>query len=156
MRPRYSIGDFIIDEHGHAKKRVLGSTEGRTRSDSAKDFARHGKQVSNPAPAPAYKSKLEAEYANDLMLQQRTGMIKAWWYEPFSFKLANGKRYRVDFMVWLLDGTTECHEIKGVHQNMRDSLTHLAWAAQKFPFHTWKLCKKWPDRSWSSRIVGAL
>jgi hypothetical protein len=99
---------------------------------------------------PPYKSKLELTFAVHLETRQRKGEIDGWLYEPFSFKLAAGKRYRVDFISWKttcaqgLDGAeitsrhTTAYEVKGWHKNYRDALTHLKWAAQRFPFLQWK------------------
>lgn len=97
-----------------------------------------------------YKSKLEAAFALYLQNQERHGIIDGWLYEPFTFKLAEGKRYRVDFVTWgyktlmTEDGDSAsvqeltAYECKGWHRNVRDSLTHLKWAAQRFPFFHWK------------------
>jgi len=94
------------------------------------------------APSP-YKSKLEAAFANHLVLLQKAGEIDGWLYEPFTFRLAEGKRYRVDFVSWVFASESNCfittaYECKGWHANYRDSLTHLKWAAQRFPFFSWK------------------
>ena len=99
---------------------------------------------------PPYKSKLELSFAVTLEAMKRQGQIDGWLYEPFVFKLAEGKRYRVDFISWVvrhhptLSGGDSDHlvvtayECKGWHKNYRDSLTHLKWAAQRFPFMQWK------------------
>jgi hypothetical protein len=84
-----------------------------------------------------YKNKLEKAFAQQLEAEWRAGVIKGWIYEPFTFKLAEGKRYRVDFITWGEEGTV-CYEVKGWHANIRDSLTHLSWAAQRFPFFKWR------------------
>jgi hypothetical protein len=104
-----------------------------------------------PSPSkPPYKSKLELSFAVTLEAMKRQGDIDGWLYEPFVFKLAEGKRYRVDFIAWKLhtvehvDGSISAYqrvtayECKGWHANYRDSLTHLAWAAQRFSFLQWK------------------
>ena len=89
------------------------------------------------SPYYPYKNKLEKAFATQLDAEWRAGAIKGWLYEPFSFKLAEGKRYRVDFVSWGEEGVV-CWETKGWHANIRDSLTHLNWAAQRFPFFKWK------------------
>jgi len=90
-----------------------------------------------PAPAPdVYKSKLERRFAQQLAAELLAGTIQGWLYEPFSFQLGSGKRYRPDFVTWGSAGIVAV-ECKGYHKNMRDSLTHLAWAAQRFPFLKW-------------------
>ena len=109
--------------------------------------------VSNPAPSPQkpqYKSKLELAWATRLEVMRRNGEIDGWWYEPFTFRLAEGNRYRVDFIAWKwvegegVDGApigryvTTAYECKGWHRNMRAALIALKWSAQKFPFLAWK------------------
>lgn len=105
----------------------------------------------SPSPKkPQYKSKLELAWATRLEVMRREGEIDGWLYEPFTFRLAEGKRYRVDFLAWG-ERTVTCqyghevkvpciiaYECKGWHKNFRDSLTHLKWAAQRFPFFQWK------------------
>jgi hypothetical protein len=91
----------------------------------------------SPSPLCPYKNKLEKAFSVWLDAQWRAGAIKGWLYEPFSFKLAEGKRYRVDFVSWGDEGVV-CWETKGWHANIRDSLTHLKWAAQRFPFFKWR------------------
>lgn len=108
---------------------------------------------SHPSPSPQkpqYKSKLELAWATRLEVMRRAGEIDGWLYEPFSFRLAAGNRYRVDFISWKLvesegiDGApigrwvTTCYECKGWHRNMRAALIALKWSAQKFPFFEWK------------------
>ena len=85
---------------------------------------------------PPYKSKLEARYAAHLDMLVKTGEIRRWEYESMSLKLAQGKRYRPDFLVVLRLGSeakAELHEIKGRWtKNRRDGMTHLTWAAQRY------------------------
>lgn len=108
---------------------------------------------SHPSPSPKkpqYKSKLELAWATRLEVMRRNGEIDGWLYEPFTFRLAEGNRYRVDFIAWKwvegegVDGApigryvTTAYECKGWHRNMRAALIALKWSAQKFPFLAWK------------------
>lgn len=120
-------------------KRITGTVRAEGRSVKEQALAPLGALA---APSP-YKSKLEAAFANHLIGMHRAGIIDGWLYEPFTFRLAEGKRYRVDFVawVWVKDHgyyVTTAFECKGWHKNYRDSLTHLKWAAQRFPFFSWK------------------
>lgn len=108
------------------------------------------RRLQRPDALP-YRSKLETLYAKQLDLELRSGLIKGWLYEPFSFKLASGKRYRVDFVTWGEEGIT-CIECKGHHKNLRDSLTHLKWAASKFPFFIWRKVW-WQDGGWDGQYI---
>lgn len=51
--------------------------------------------------------------AIELEAKRRAGQIAAWWYERFTFKLADDTRYTPDFVIQELDGTLRCEEIKG-------------------------------------------
>lgn len=124
----------------------------------------HGitKAGSNPAHAPLeykgqqYKSKLEVAYAAHLDLELAAGLIMAWRYEPISFKLSKGKRYRPDFLVEhhsCLGRKLELIEIKGQWtKNRRDGITHLKWAAQLYPMFKWTLMSR-IGQSWESTDV---
>lgn len=111
----------------------------------------HRQGIPQPSNKPRYKSKLELGWALRLEVMKREGEIDGWLYEPFTFKLAEGKRYRADFIAWGKEEVigdegqllfyrdfTIAYECKGWHKNYRDSLTHLSWAAQRFPFFQWK------------------
>lgn len=116
--------------------------------DSRTPHPRQG--IPQQANKPQYKSKLEFAWAMRLEVMKREGEIDGWLYEPFTLKLAEGKRYRADFIAW--GAHVVCcqyghevrvpfiiaYECKGWHKNYRDSLTHLKWAAQRFPFFQWK------------------
>ena len=97
--------------------------------------AGHARKVSAVTSSP-HKSKLEARYAAHLDLLVRAGEIRRWEYEPISLKLADGKRYRPDFLVVLplsMEAKAELHEVKGKWtKNRRDGMTHLKWAAQRY------------------------
>lgn len=122
--------------------------EGRSVNEQAR--APRGALAAPSPQKPPYKSKLELAWAVRLEAMKRAGEIDGWLYEPFTFKLAEGKRYRADFISWVwvetvkVDGSSVGHyhstayECKGWHKNYRDSLTHLKWAAQRFPFYQWK------------------
>ena len=106
---------------------------------------------SNPAHAPleykgqAYKSKGEYIYAVRLDLELRAGVIKAWWYEPFSLWLPGKVRYKPDFMIQYPDGLErklEIVEVKGWSKNRRDGMTRLKIAAALFPCFALKLATR--------------
>ena len=135
---------------------VVDPTTGRARlvrEDKAANSGSQGRMMESRTPSPARRSKLEQAYGSFLELEQRAGAITAFWHEPFSFKLADGKRYRPDYLVLHLDGRTECVEVKGYHANIRDSLTHLAWAAQRFPFHVWRRVWRTKDGGWDGKSL---
>lgn len=107
------------------------------------------KAGSNPAPSPIYKSKWEASYSAKLELEKKAGLIKAYWYEPFSLWLPGKVRYRPDFLVQYepmalmalhqpIRGL-EVIEVKGWSPNRRDGITRLKIAAAMFPCFVWRM-----------------
>ena len=139
MKPHWTEQDY----EAAIKKRVRGGVDARhttvtsgSRRDPAiqKTISRRGESALSP-----FRSKLEAQFAQQLESDVRAGIIGNFWYEPVSFKLAAGKRYRPDFMVLTDDGIA-FYEIKGNWvKNKRDGLTHLKWAAQLYPIFSWVL-----------------
>lgn len=72
------------------------------------------------APLPdLYRGMNKTEKARAIELEalKRAGKIAAWWYERWTFKLADDTRYTPDFVVQELDGALRCEETKGF---MRD------------------------------------
>jgi len=59
-----------------------------------------------------YHSKKEAQYAEYLNAQVNTGEIK-FWLSQIAFHLPGKTKYLLDFMVFMLDGTTKFIEVKG-------------------------------------------
>jgi len=100
-------------------------------------------------PKPKHRSKLEAEF--EQVLKARPDVIK-FWYEPCSFKLCDGKRYRPDFIAFCGHATGAwspvviAYEVKGSWKakNQRDAHTHLKWFAQLYGemFHSVEVAQK--------------
>jgi hypothetical protein len=77
-------------------------------------------------------------------MEQKAGVIQRWWYEPAMLYLEDQpppgqrrKRHTPDFWIWLPDGRLKIVAVKGYHKNIRDSLTIIRWAAQRYPFAEW-------------------
>lgn len=109
-------------------------------------LAEHLARIKAPVPAavepvgPKFKSKLEAEYAQMLEAQARSGLIKSWMYEGITVRLADGVRFTVDFNVLALDGSLSMVETKGF---MREAArVRLLVAARMFPMWSWFLVRK--------------
>ena len=83
----------------------------------------------------------EQAYADGVLEPlKRTGEIVAYWFEQFTFKLADDLRYTPDFVVMLPNGILEVHEVKGEFIR-EDAKIKLKMAAQVMPF-LFKLCVK--------------
>ena len=60
-----------------------------------------------------FDSKKEAQYYNQLKLRQKAGDV-IFFLRQVPFDLPGGVKYRVDFQVFLKDGTVEFIDIKGM------------------------------------------
>ena len=130
---------------------VGGGVEGHASTLGARGrLVTRREPVSNPAPPPTYRSKWEAAYASKLEMEKHAGLIKAWWYEPFSLWLPGKVRYKPDFMVQYVDQPVypthicapprlEIIEVKGFSKNRRDGITRLKIAAALFPCFVWRM-----------------
>lgn len=59
-----------------------------------------------------FDSKKEAEYYSELKLKLRAGAIKGFCLQPI-FILADGLKYKADFIVFNNDNNTEIIDVKG-------------------------------------------
>ncbi len=116
----------------------------------------------NPAPPPKtqdspYRSKWESAYAAKLQLEQHAGLIKAYWYEPFSLWLPGKVRYKPDFLVqYYQDGVgqrLEMIEVKGWSRNRRDGITRMKIAAALFPCFVWRMVYKTKGVGWDGEYI---
>lgn len=111
-------------------------------------------RTGRPVPSRAIKAKArqrhkpgqmngyERAYSEQVLEPQKlAGEILEYWFERFTLKLADDCRYTPDFLVQLMDGTLECHEVKGSFFE-DDAKVKLKVAAEMFPIFTFKLCIK--------------
>jgi hypothetical protein len=56
---------------------------------------------------------LEKRYAQYLEIRRVVGEIRSYKFECIKFRLAPATFFNVDFLVWMADGSLECHEVKG-------------------------------------------
>ena len=116
---------------------------------------RHDAVTQVKASSP-YKSKWEAAYANKLELEKRAGVIRQYWYEPFSIWLPGPVRYKPDFLIQYETShfpTMEMIEIKGWSKNRRDGMTRLKIAAALFPCFTWRMAYRTKGGGWDHDYV---
>lgn len=76
-------------------------------------------------------NKTEAEYAQGLKLRERAGEVAWYAFEGMKFRLADNTFYTPDFMVMLIDGSLEAHEVKGFWTD--DARVKIKVAADKYP-----------------------
>lgn len=147
------VKETPVSSSGERAQRAGKVGEPRTKDAAKRNNVKSGDRTQRATNESPYDSKLEAAYAQFLELEQRAGNIASWLHHPFTFRLSSGKRYTVDFVTWGYDGSTYCIEIKGWHANRRDSLTHLAWASQRFPFHKWLLVTRNKQGGWDEQLI---
>ena len=141
--------------HGdRATVRRIGAASPSRRLESPRRH-REPPDKSRDTVAP-YASHLEVRFAKHLEQAKSAHSIQAWWYQPCTLRLADGTRYRPDFLVVPFErgrGPLAFYEIKGYHPNRRDSLTHLKWAAS---MHTWAdfWLIQWKNGRWHETRIG--
>ena len=159
-------GRISEEELAEMKQRVSGSTDARrttAQSGSRRDPAIHKttSRRGESAPSP-YKSKWEAAYAAKLELEKQAGVIKQWWYEPFSLWLPGKVRYKPDFMIEreahagsenIPFSEIEIIEVKGWSKNRRDGMTRLKIAAALFPCFVWRLVYRTKGGGWDGEYI---
>jgi hypothetical protein len=77
-------------------------------------------------------NKLEGEYAGQLEVMRRAGIIAWFEYEAVKLRLADKTFYSPDFAVMAANGELEMHEVKGFWED--DARVKIKCAAEKFPF----------------------
>lgn len=155
---RYSEADY---------EAIVAKRAGWEAIDAA--VPRGGKTLQKARPANVvkstslYRSNLEAVFAETIERAKRAGLVKAFWYEPFSLWLPGRIRYKPDFLIQYAEApvytTHVCAEprlgiveVKGWSRNLRDGITRMKMAAALFPCFTWKLVER-KNGEWVERII---
>ena len=76
-------------------------------------------------------NKTERRRAIELEAMKRDGLIADWWYEQWTFKLANDTRYTPDFVIQERDGSLRAEETKGFWRD--DAKVKVKLFAALFP-----------------------
>lgn len=93
-----------------------------------------------PADPFAGMTRIEKGFALQREHDKRVGLIREWWYEKITLKLADDTRYTPDFVIVHLDGMLECVETKGFMRD--DAHVKVKVAAAQFPFRFTLVDKK--------------
>jgi hypothetical protein len=91
-------------------------------------------------------NKTEQARALDLEAMKRNGFILEWWYERWTFKLADDTRYTPDFIVQMPDGTLEVEEVKGFWRE--DARVKVKVFASLYPFRVRGFSRTKAGSSW--------
>ena len=73
----------------------------------------------------------ERDYGAELEQRRRAGEVLWYRFEGIKLRLADSTFYTPDFAVQLVDGTLECHEVKGHWQD--DARVKIKVAAEMYP-----------------------
>jgi hypothetical protein len=77
-------------------------------------------------------NKTEEARAIDLEAMKRAGLIVEWWYERWTFKLADDLRFTPDYVIQENSGELRIEEIKGFWRD--DARAKIKMFAALFPF----------------------
>ena len=114
--------------------------------------------VGPPSDKPRFKSKWEENYSQKLDLEKRAGIIKAYWYEPFSLWLPGKVRYKPDFLIEQpyipgMERHLEIVEVKGWSRNRRDGITRLKIAASIYSCFIWRMVYRTKGGGWDGEYL---
>lgn len=102
-------------------------------------------RASKPRKVGGVKNATEREYEDlHLRARQAAGEVVEWWYERWTFKLADDTRYTPDYVVLLASGELEVVEVKGGHI-WEDGKVKPKVAAEMIPLRFW-LAQKMPKK----------
>jgi hypothetical protein len=117
-------------------------------------FRRRGRGVRR---VPGAMNGLEREYAELLNVHKHCAepSVEWWMFEGAKLRLADNTTFTPDFIVMLLNGEIECHEVKGskrvagktVAYVEDDARCKIKVAAQLFPFRFYQI-HKGPAGEW--------
>ena len=68
------------------------------------------------------------------------GVVVGWSYEPTSFQIGEGARYKPDFFVMFADNHDEWHEVKGYRREA--AMVRIRVAAKMYPSDRFVLVTK--------------
>lgn len=91
-----------------------------------------GRQFGGKRRKPGEMTKPEQRYSDLLEARKRAGEIVEWWFEAFTFKLADGTRFTPDFFVTFPDGSAELVDVKGTGPVDDKSVVKVKVAADRF------------------------
>lgn len=93
-------------------------------------------------------NRTEKARAQELEQLRNAGLIAAWWYEKWTFKLAKDCRYTPDFVIQDLNGSLRAEETKGFWRD--DARVKVRLFASLFPIPI-RVLKKSRD-GWTEEV----
>jgi len=100
-------------------------------------------------------NRTEKARAIELEALRRSGKIAQWWYEAWTFRLADRTTYTPDFVVQETDGALRAEETKGFWRD--DARVKVKVFAALFPLPLVVLCPKkgggWNEEHFNQRAA---
>lgn len=100
---------------------------------------------------PGKMNRTEAAYAEYLEMRRHAGEIRKFDFEAIKLRLARSTFFEPDFVVWMLSGAIEIHEIKGGPIE-EDARVKLKVAARLFPYFRFIVARR-NGRGWTYKDV---
>lgn len=97
-------------------------------------------------------NKTEQARAIDLEAMKRAGLIVQWWYEKWTFNLADDLRYTPDFVIQKPDGSLEVEEVKGFWRDDARAKVKMFVALYPFPVRAYSLAKNKTSKTWEVEV----
>ena len=91
---------------------------------------------------PGEMNQTEQLFADVLQADKTAGLIVEWWFECFTFKLADGCRWTPDFGLLRLDGHLAFVDVKGGGPIQDDALVKIKCAAERFFMFDFSIIKR--------------
>ena len=85
-------------------------------------------------------NKTETAYSEHLAALVQARQLAWFLFEPFKLRLADRTFYDPDFALMQMDGTLECHDVKG-GPSEEDARVKIKVAAARFPFRFFEVRK---------------
>ncbi len=104
--------------------------------------------------ATAGMNGTEARRATELDAMLKAGLIAAWWWESFTFRLADRTTYTPDFLIQENDGSLRVEETKGGFWR-DDARAKTKIFAALYPFPTRVLQEKKRGAPWQIEDIPA-
>ena len=101
---------------------------------------------------PGRMNRTEAAYSEILEARRLAGEITGWMFESLRFRLADNTHFCPDFVVQMIDGTFEVHEVKACRSSggfliEDDASVKIKVAAEMYPWLGWQLCGQLPKKA---------
>lgn len=135
------------------KKRVV---DARYQAENHPMAVPKGNMLCAPSPKREFDSKWEETFCSELVLRKHAGLIRNYWYHPWTFRLPGGVKLEIDFLIeypFGLERKLQVMEIKGWHKNIREAMAKLKIAAAIWPCFQWSIGRREKGGGWHEKDI---